>query len=34
MIASLIYFIIVSRYVESNEHRLAIVAALKARGVR
>ncbi len=28
MIASLIYFIIVSRYVESNEHRLAIVAAL------
>ena len=28
MIASLVYFLVVSRYVESNEHRLAIVAAL------
>ena len=28
MVASLFYFILVSRYVESNEHRLAIVAAL------
>jgi len=28
MIASLVYFTVVSRYVESNEHRLAIVAAL------
>ena len=28
MVASLGYFVVVSRYVESNEHRLAIVAAL------
>jgi uncharacterized sodium:solute symporter family permease YidK len=28
MIASLVYFIVVSRYVDSNEHRLAFVAAL------
>ena len=28
MIASLVYFVIVSQYIESNEHRLAIVAAL------
>ena len=28
MIASLIYFVIVSQHIESNEHRLAIVAAL------
>ena len=28
MVASLIYFIVVSRFVEANEHRLAIVAAM------
>jgi len=28
MVASLFYFVVVSRYVASNEHRLAIVAAL------